>query len=923
MSGALFNPFPGLRPFESDEDHLFFGREKQIDELLRRLRSCRFLSVVGTSGTGKSSLVRSGLIPALQGGFMAKAGSSWRIAKLRPGEDPIGHLAASLSAPEVLGTDAELAGANRVLLEATLHRSTLGLVEAVRQAKIPQYDNLLVVVDQFEELFRFQRDRQVGSSRDEAAAFIKLLLEATHQDVVPIYIVATMRSDFIGECMEFPGLPEAVNAGQYLVPRMTRDELRSAITGPVAVGGGEIAPRLVLRLLNDVGNDHDQLPVLQHALMRTWDHWQHQREGGPIDVADYEAIGTMRQALSLHAEEAYQETNSDQGRRVAERMFKALTDIFSDPRGVRRPCSIKQLSAVCEVSEPEVIRIAEIFRQPGRSFLTPPPAMPLDWRSIVDLSHESLMRCWTRLIAWAEEERASARVYTRLSQASAWFEEGTAGLWHDPELELGLRWKRQNSPTEAWAERYNSSFARAMDFLDRSEKERDRLEAERERQRKRKLVQARVLACVLGTLLVIALFFIYVAKKQRDRAEANLGLARRAVDESLSSAGREQARESPDPPQLEQFRQELLKKAEEFYANFLLKQSKNDPKFRSEAASVHSKLGDIDRLREKHEDAVKQYKDAIAGLEELQRENPGNAGYRHDLAYAHNWLGETLRLWSEEMENAPEKRGMRADGEREYDSALLLQQTLHAEQPQNIAYQQELARTYYNRGILRYSGGNSKAAESDFHQAIRLLEPLATKKAGPPEEQEGSPPSHDLARVYNNLGNLLKDEGQLAAAQDLLERAIRTQEDLSKKNPDNWEYKVELAQFYNNLALLLWYSDKEDLAKQRNHRALDLIEELATPAALLETERAKAHMLHLWLGPSGHPEFHVLYRHLCDEYLKLATEYFNSGNPGAARFVLETQKRVLAEIAEPDRSRLEKSYWDLKKRLQDGENKRR
>ena len=102
---------------------------------------------------------------------------------------------------------------------------------------------------------------------------MKLLLEATSQQDVPIYVVITMRSDFIGDCMEYHGLPEAINASQYLVPRMTRDELRAAITGPVAVGGGEIAPRLVLRLLNDVGDDQDQLPVLQHALMRTWDYW--------------------------------------------------------------------------------------------------------------------------------------------------------------------------------------------------------------------------------------------------------------------------------------------------------------------------------------------------------------------------------------------------------------------------------------------------------------------------------------------------------------------------------------------------------------------------------------------------------------------------------------------------------------------------
>src|SRR5277367_5411345 len=139
-----------------------------------------------------------------------------------------------------------------------------------------------------------------------------------------------MRSDFLGDCLQFQGLPEAVNTGLYLVPRMTRDELRSAISGPVAVGGGEISQRLVLRLLNDLGDDHDQLPVLQHALMRAWDRWAAQPEREPaIDLADYEAIGGLNQAMSLHAEEAHAEADFPGGQQIVEKLFKALTDTFS------------------------------------------------------------------------------------------------------------------------------------------------------------------------------------------------------------------------------------------------------------------------------------------------------------------------------------------------------------------------------------------------------------------------------------------------------------------------------------------------------------------------------------------------------------------------------------------------------------------
>jgi eukaryotic-like serine/threonine-protein kinase len=433
------------------------------------------------------------------------------------------------------------------------------------------------------------------------------------------------------------------------------------------------------------------------------------------------------------------------------------------------------------------------------------------------------------------------------------------------------------------------------------------------RRHKAGLAAVALLALSLIGGMVATLWEAHIARAERARAEANLGLASKAVDESLSSAGDQQARESADPPQLERFRQELLKKAEEFYSNSLAKQSKNGPKFRADSALVHSKLGDINRLLEKREDAVVQYRLAISGFEELHREKPGNADYGKELAYAHHWLGETLRLWLEETRNTPYKR---SDAETEYDSALRLQQDLHQVSPQNADYAQALARTYYNRGILRYDGGDLVATESDFREAARLLEPLAEKELESQTKESENPPSHDLARVCNNLGILLSDQGDSSRAQESFERAIRVQGSLTKKSPENWEYKVELARFYNNLSFLLWSKGEGNLAAQRNHQALDLLEELATPVSSLESERAKAHILHHSMGPSEHPEFHILYKHLGDEYVKLATEYVNSGFLDAARLAIEALRNVLPEVAEPDRTRLAKSYQDLVKNYQ-------
>lgn len=804
------NPFPGLRPFEPDEDHLFFGREKQIDEVLRKLRTNRFLLVTGASGSGKSSLVRSGLIPSLYSGLMANTGSDWRVAVLRPGEDPLGNLSAALDQPNVLAMSGESSATNRMLIDVTLRRSGLGLIEAVRQARIPPQDNVLIVVDQFEELFRFRNSRAALNSRDEAAAFVKLLLEAAQQNTVPIRIVLTMRADFIGDCMEFLGLPEALNTGQYLVPRMTRDQLRSAITGPIAVAGGSITPRLVSRLLNDYGDDSDQLPVLQHALMRTWEFWSRRHaKGEPIDIAHYEAVGGMKEALSLHAEEAYREAESI-GAKITERLFKALTDTSKGAKGVRRPTSVEELAAICDCPQTEILSIVEIFRQPGRSFLMPPADRPLDSGCVIDLSHESLMRCWTRLIQWTEEEKASTEEYLLVSQDARGFEEGTTGLWRPPELDIGLRWRADNHPTAAWARRIAPDFECAMRFLDASAAERDRLAAERKAQRRRRLTIAWSVAGVLAVLLVVTAVMAAVAFRERSEAEKNLRLAKDTVDSLLASAGNQAGQIAADSPDVQQFRRRLVEQAKQTYAKILARNS--SPEFGEEMALVDMRLADGNRLTGQTSQAVAQYKRAIERLQLLVRSSEGNTKYRKELSDAYHWLGET--------ERASPKR--RADAEKSYNSALALQEHLPSDPDSQAAH----ARTHYSRGITRQATGRFNEAEADYREAIRLLTPLAAYR-------------QDLARAKNNMAKLIFDAGLVGEARQLYNEAIQIGEELVHKNPDNRDYKFELAQYYDNSAILFEARNQATEALAHNEKAMALYRVLLRPVPTL--------MMHLGL----------------------------------------------------------------------------
>lgn len=485
------NPFPGLRPFRADEHHLFFGREDQTAALLQLLRQNRFLAVVGTSGSGKSSLVRAGMIAELYGGTMNQAGSTWEVILLRPGGSPIENLARAM-------VDAELYDAKdpetlpRLL--ATLRRSRFGLVEAIKQSDVFEPGaNLLVVVDQFEELFRF-RQQGVGSE-EAAAAFVNLLLTASEQAECPIYVTLTMRSDYLGDCSEIPGLAEAVNEGEYLIPRLLRDQKRDAIEKPIGVGGAKISPLLVQRLLNDVGDDPDQLPVLQHALMRMWDVWStgsdHDR---PIEFCDFEATGGLAAALSNHADEIFAALPDELHRTVCERVFKTLTEKGADNRGIRRPTRLSQLEAIAGADRVTMTAVLDAYRRSGVTFVMPGTEHGLQDRTVLDLSHESLMRGWQRLRSWVEDEAQSARIFRRLSDTASLWQNGKAGLFRDPDLQIALSWREQQQPSREWAEQYGGQFQAAVDFLDASNADAEAEHQAKEAARRHELEQARQLA---------------------------------------------------------------------------------------------------------------------------------------------------------------------------------------------------------------------------------------------------------------------------------------------------------------------------------------------------------------------------------------------------------------------------------------------
>ena len=534
---GLINPFPGLRPFGVEESHLFFGREGQSDEVLVKLSENKFVAILGSSGSGKSSFMYCGLIPSLNGGFMTDAGSNWKVVVARPGGGPIDNLAES-----ILMRDKSYASLSeedqlikKTIIGTVLRSSSLGLVEVIKQLKGEKNENVLIVIDQFEELFRFRKIEAATSDQDESTAFVNLLLEAIHQFDEPIYVTITMRSDFIGECAKFPDLTQMINDSHYLIPQMTRDQKRMAIEGPVAVGGGKISPRLSQQLLNDVGDNPDQLPILQHALMRTWSYWTENRKPDePIDLRHYNSIGTLKEALSQHANEAY-DNLSKREKEICEVMFKALTERGSENQGIRRPTKLGTIASIAGVSEDEVVRVVDKFREPGRSLLMPPHGVRLESDSVIDISHESLMRIWDRLKRWLDEESRAAEMYMKLAEAAERYQEGRASLWKMPDLQLAINWKEENNPTIVWGQRYNTAFERSMVFLETSIRAYETEQRNKELLQKRKVKFFRITAIVLGGAALVCIFLVVLSYIKSVESDKNAAEAIKNAEEAKIS----------------------------------------------------------------------------------------------------------------------------------------------------------------------------------------------------------------------------------------------------------------------------------------------------------------------------------------------------------------------------------------------------
>jgi len=461
---AAINPYPGLRPFGRSDYEFFFGREREIDDLLGRLSVCRFMAVMGVSGCGKSSLVHAGLIPILSSGLAEPLSGEWRIYSLWPGGDPLKHLQDAIGA--------ELESQSHALLSWAKKQNP--------------NEKILIFVDQFEEIFPYRNKTIDEDGGNKAALFIDLLITAVTDPTVPLYVVLTMRTDYLGECAVFRGLSEALNDGSYLVPRLSRLRQQEAIVRPAAELGVKGQPGLVQRLLNDSEGDPDKLPVLQHILKVLWES-----RSDEFDLDLYKKIGGWLHTLENDAEGVLAQFPEEQ---VAIcRMFQWLADPGTGGKPVRRRVPAAELRDVTGLSPERFKTILDRFAD--RGFIRRDSSS----EHLVDFTHESVMWQWPKLQVWIEAEAKDA-AQVRFLQKSA--EQKQRLIGSTLKNAQAVRERAKSSPR--WISRYVPNPQELQELL-------DCIEAS---QRRRMLISLISAWFLISTTAAISLFLNYNSAKK-------------------------------------------------------------------------------------------------------------------------------------------------------------------------------------------------------------------------------------------------------------------------------------------------------------------------------------------------------------------------------------------------------------------------
>ena len=754
-------PYPGFLAFDEDDAAIYFGRDDDVRRLIQRLDSRRieggkrFVLVLGESGTGKSSLLRAGLLPRLK-----RAKRDWIVLPVfRPGEDPFMGLAASLRAVGVDVVSGDLADADAERLAATIaakHQS--------HQAAI------LVSVDQLEELF-------TRTPPARAEQFLSLLSRMLGPGL-PFVATATMRSDHLGNMQAAPGM--GTEFEPFNLAPLPLERIGEIVRGPARIAGLDVEESLVARITQDAETT-DALPLVAFALRRLYDRFG---GDGKLQLVEYESLRDAAAGLSP-LETVVRDTASGviaEARPDADEL-KALREAFV-PGMVRvndEGGFVRQAAGWDALPEKSHRLVAALAGAEARLLVV----RDKDGGREVEVAHEALFRVWPLLIGWLEEEKEFLIGRNRLEKALADWQalaeaDRAKGLISGILLDRAGQWLAEH-PNRFGAD--EAAFIRASEAAERErerqeEEQRQALQAAKLRQAEierdaahRLTRRTRLAAAVLGVVALVAVgagAFAYLAER---RATQNLGIAKSTVDKVIFDIA--QGLRNAQGMRVETIRSILTQVGSA--TQQLADAAPNDRDVQRSRAVMLDDFGDTYLAAGDPAAALKAYEGSLAIQRKLVAADPGNADWQRDVSLSLDRIG-----------NAKSAKGDTAGARAAYDEALKMARAQAKASPDNPERQRDLSVSLERMGDLAKRAGDNREALANYGEALAIVRKLS---AGNPANAEWR---RDVSVVLVSIGDVKKDTSDVAGAMAAYREALAIRRKLAADDPGNTQWQRDL-----------------------------------------------------------------------------------------------------------------------------------
>lgn len=546
---------PGLLPFKPTQQSAFFGRTRQVYDLLSIMQSSKFVGLVGQAGSGKSSLVLAGLIPALQKGFDGVAGKQWTIAYSRVGTTPIENLAAGLAEENVLTSTGKSSLEFQQEIVRQIRRDHSGLLRVVSDADMGARKNLLIVLDQFEDIFQYaELSKKRHDQWDlDISLLVNNLARAVAATNAPIYVMIVLRASFLPQMYNFRSLQEYFNAGLYALPLLRQDDLQLIIREPLKLKGLQLTSEAAQFLEKGYDQNARNLPFLQLHIQRIvrkrmeeYERLQTEAEEGDVSApARTEQLQPAEETITLNQVvtwgdithgvaqdlEQFYLALPGHDKVLMQEIFKLITKPGVIPE-IRLPQTFRHILEVTDIpridlkkffvsletQHPAVLEFIQPYSHRMEHFNED----YLTEETIINISNPYLVQHWARLHQWIDEERESRDTYLNLSERALLFEQGKAGHLLPPDLDVISQWYDREVPKKVWADQFNTIYRMAVDYLLKSREqyqlalEKKELERKREMQRIKK---QRFYVMVFAGIMALIMIYAFFMKEEADDAK--------------------------------------------------------------------------------------------------------------------------------------------------------------------------------------------------------------------------------------------------------------------------------------------------------------------------------------------------------------------------------------------------------------------